>query len=156
MKAGAVACEIASLSWSMSETLSSTSRPGGSPLHRQSFEPADVRSSVRSFRSAYREKMLHDVILGIDPRLDFLPGAEAPKVQARLRLSAEGLRFRELVQDLRFEMASDLLAKSNASMAAIAELLGYSDQAVFSRAFSNRYGHPPSRLRATKYSIGQL
>ncbi len=67
------------------------------------------------------------------------------------RLFAEGLTFRKLVQDLRFEMASDLLTKSNAPMARIAEMLGYSDQAVFSRAFSNRFGHPPSRLRAMKY-----
>ncbi len=70
------------------------------------------------------------------------------------RPAAEGLTFRKLVQDLRFEMAADLLTKSNASMASIADLLGYSDQTVFSRAFSNRFGYPPSRLRTAKPEEG--
>jgi AraC-like DNA-binding protein len=63
------------------------------------------------------------------------------------RLSAESLSFKQLTQDLRFEMAREMLSKSNAPMARIAELLGYSDQTVFSRAFSSRFGYPPSRLR---------
>ncbi|MBV8112510.1 MAG: helix-turn-helix transcriptional regulator [Hyphomicrobiales bacterium] len=63
------------------------------------------------------------------------------------RLSAEGLTFKRLVKDLRFEMATDMLAKSDAPMARIAEMLGYSDQTVFSRAFSNQFGRPPSHLR---------
>ncbi|MCA3554279.1 AraC family transcriptional regulator [Aestuariivirga sp.] len=66
------------------------------------------------------------------------------------RLSAEGLTFKELVRDLRFEMACDMLAKSGAPMAQIAEMLGYSDQTVFSRAFSRHFGHPPSHLRKTQ------
>ena len=44
----------------------------------------------------------------------------------------EGLTFKELVRDLRFEMACDMLATSNAPLAQIAEMLGYSDQTVFS------------------------
>jgi AraC-like DNA-binding protein len=63
------------------------------------------------------------------------------------RLSDEGLTFKDLVRDLRFEMACDMLATSNAPMAQIAEMLGYSDQTVFSRAFSRHFGHPPSQLR---------
>jgi AraC-like DNA-binding protein len=65
-------------------------------------------------------------------------------------LSAEGLTFKQLIRDLRFEMACDMLAKSNAPMAQIAEMLGYSDQTVFSRAFSRYFGHPPSHLRKTQ------
>jgi AraC-like DNA-binding protein len=63
------------------------------------------------------------------------------------RLSDEGITFKDLVRDLRFEMACDMLARSNAPMAQIAEMLGYSDQTVFSRAFSRHFGHPPSHLR---------
>jgi AraC-like DNA-binding protein len=63
------------------------------------------------------------------------------------RLAAEGLSFKQLVADLRFEMARDLLATTSEPMARIAEMLGYSDQTVFSRAFSRRFGHPPSHLR---------
>ena len=63
------------------------------------------------------------------------------------RLSAEGVTFKHLVRDLRFEMACDMLATTNEPMARIAEMLGYSDQTVFSRAFSRRFGRPPSHLR---------
>lgn len=63
------------------------------------------------------------------------------------RLAAEGVTFRALLQDVRFEMAHELMKETEASMGRIAELLGYSDQTAFSRAFSNRFGHPPSRVR---------
>lgn len=66
------------------------------------------------------------------------------------RLSAEGLTFKRLVSDLRFEIATDLLAQSDTPMATIAEMLGYSDQAVFSRAFSSRFGSPPSQVRKVR------
>ena len=42
-----------------------------------------------------------------------------------------------------------MLTTTSAPMAQIAEMLGYSDQTVFSRAFSRRYGQPPSQLRKT-------
>jgi AraC-like DNA-binding protein len=63
------------------------------------------------------------------------------------RLAAEGLTFKQLVGDLRFEMACDMLTSTSEPMARIAEMLGYSDQTVFSRAFSRRFGRPPSHLR---------
>ncbi|HXZ17805.1 MAG TPA: helix-turn-helix domain-containing protein, partial [Roseiarcus sp.] len=66
------------------------------------------------------------------------------------RLSAQGLTFKRLVSDLRFEIATDLLAKSDAPIARIADMLGYSDQTVFSRAFSSRFGRPPSELRKAR------
>ena len=66
------------------------------------------------------------------------------------RLAAEGATFRALVQEVRFEMADELIRETDASMGRIAELLGYSDQTAFSRAFSNRFGHPPSRARGAE------
>jgi AraC-like DNA-binding protein len=66
------------------------------------------------------------------------------------RLSAEGLTFTRLVGDLRFEIATDLLEKSDAPIARIADMLGYSDQTVFSRAFSSRFGRPPSEMRKAR------
>ena len=67
------------------------------------------------------------------------------------RLAAEGLTFKRLTQELRFDLAREMLMKSNAPMARIADLLGYSDPTVFSRAFSRRFGRPPSRLRAAQH-----
>ena len=66
------------------------------------------------------------------------------------RLSAEGLTFKGLAGDLRFEIASEMLTRSDAPMARIAEMLGYSDQTTFSRAFSKRFGRPPSLIRGAE------
>ena len=51
-------------------------------------------------------------------------------------------------------MAREMLMKSNAPMARIADLLGYSDQTVFSRAFSRRFGRPPSQVRSAQHAEG--
>jgi AraC-like DNA-binding protein len=63
------------------------------------------------------------------------------------RLAAQGATFRALVQAVRFEMADELMKETDASLGRIAELLGYSDQTAFSRAFSSKFGRPPSRVR---------
>ncbi len=63
------------------------------------------------------------------------------------RLAAQGATFRSLVQEVRFEMADELMKHTDASLGRIAELLGYSDQTAFSRAFSSKFGRPPSHVR---------
>jgi AraC-like DNA-binding protein len=68
-------------------------------------------------------------------------------------LSREATTFRTLVQEMRFEIAGELMKNTNASMGAIAEMLGYSDSTAFSRAFSKRHGHPPSLVRKTSWSV---
>jgi AraC-like DNA-binding protein len=69
------------------------------------------------------------------------------------RLSAEGVAFRALVQDVRFEMADELLTRTDASMSKIAGLLGYSDQAAFSNAFAARRSCPLSAVRNKTFDL---
>jgi len=73
----------------------------------------------------------------------------------RLRLSArtidrnlkkEGVQFRELAQQIRFERASALLAEPGATVSQVAERLGFSDSSNFSRAFLRFTGVAPSSL----------
>jgi iron complex transport system substrate-binding protein len=47
------------------------------------------------------------------------------------------------------DRAKALIAETNATLSEIAEEVGYSDPAHFSRAFRRHVGVPPSRLRAS-------
>lgn len=67
------------------------------------------------------------------------------------RLHAEGLSFRDLVQEVRFELAKQLIRDTDLPLARIALLLRYSDATAFSRAFKQWNGSAPalSRLERT-------
>jgi AraC-like DNA-binding protein len=48
---------------------------------------------------------------------------------------------------VRLDVATDLLRSSSLPVSLIAEKVGYTSEAAFSRAFKNRYGMPPARWR---------
>jgi AraC-like DNA-binding protein len=63
------------------------------------------------------------------------------------RLAAEGQSFRAVVDDARRELAKQYLADRAQSLANIALLLGFSEQAAFQRAFVRWTGVTPGRFR---------
>jgi transcriptional regulator GlxA family with amidase domain len=64
-------------------------------------------------------------------------------------LKREGLQFRALSQRVRFERARELLAVHGASVSWVADQLGFTDAANFSRGFRRHCGVTPSEfLRA--------
>lgn len=63
------------------------------------------------------------------------------------RLQAEGAAFEELRDTARRDWVAQLLAQPDLSLGHIAQLLGYSDQAVLTRACQRWFGQSPSRLR---------
>ncbi|RZL90592.1 MAG: AraC family transcriptional regulator [Variovorax sp.] len=62
-------------------------------------------------------------------------------------LKKEHLQFRELSQQVRFERARELLAQGRATVSQVAEQLGFSDTANFSRAFRRHCGVTPSEFQ---------
>ncbi len=64
------------------------------------------------------------------------------------RLTAEGAPFRQVVEDLRRDMAMRYLEDRGLSLAQISYLLGYADQSAFTNAFRRWTGHSPRRFRA--------
>jgi AraC-like DNA-binding protein len=72
-------------------------------------------------------------------------------------------RFTELVgeppltylTDWRMTLASDMLAESNATVAAVARRIGYADAFGFSAAFKRVHGVSPSQHRRLAHSAGQ-
>jgi AraC-like DNA-binding protein len=63
------------------------------------------------------------------------------------RLEAEGVTFRELVNEARFLVSGQLLSGTKMEVTDIAFSLGYADPSGFSRAFQRWAGMPPSEWR---------
>ncbi len=68
------------------------------------------------------------------------------------RLKAEGTSFQAILDDVRFEMGSRFLRETRMPISEIAGTLGYSESAVFTRAFSRRSGTTPRAWRRSNLS----
>lgn len=64
-------------------------------------------------------------------------------------LQARGLRYKQVLNGLRFELAKEYLRDAQLTLPEIALLLGYAEQSVFSRAFREWAGESPMRWRKT-------
>jgi AraC-like DNA-binding protein len=63
-------------------------------------------------------------------------------------LQAEGRTFRQVTNEVRFELACDLLENTAMAISQIAALLQYSEPSAFTRAFQRWSGQPPSAWRS--------
>jgi AraC-like DNA-binding protein len=63
------------------------------------------------------------------------------------QLKAEGVSYRQLLDQTRRELAQQLLEEDRYALSQIAYLLGFSDQANFSRAFKRWTGRSPAAFR---------
>ncbi|GAD89547.1 hypothetical protein VHA01S_021_00410 [Vibrio halioticoli NBRC 102217] len=63
------------------------------------------------------------------------------------RLAKEGLVYKELIEDMTFELIVDAITEPQESLTTIANKFGYSDAAHFTRAFKRRYNLTPSAFR---------
>lgn len=70
----------------------------------------------------------------------------------RRRLAAEGHSFRSLLDEVRSALACELLSGTDLPTAAIADRLGYSESASFTRAFRRWTGMSPLRWRKAQPS----
>jgi AraC-like DNA-binding protein len=62
-------------------------------------------------------------------------------------LRNEGLAFRQIANEIRFEIACELLAKTDMALGQIAAALKYSEPSAFTRAFRRWSGQAPSEWR---------
>jgi AraC-like DNA-binding protein len=68
------------------------------------------------------------------------------------RLNAFGTSFRDLVDEVRFEIARQMLEDSSMDVTQIADMLDYADASAFTRAFRRWSGATPARWRAERGS----
>lgn len=71
---------------------------------------------------------------------------ERPWRELRKQLADKGLSFRDLVDGVRQDIFMEL-NEADESFSAIAQALGYNDQAAFNRAFKRWYGMTPTQWR---------
>jgi AraC-like DNA-binding protein len=66
------------------------------------------------------------------------------------RLQALGINFNQLLKDIRLEMALEYLDEGKLSLTDISELLGYTEQSAFSRAFKQWTEQAPKQYLKTQ------
>ena len=71
-----------------------------------------------------------------------------PTRTLRRLLAAQGTNFRELLEEVRYEISRQLLADTDMTTAEIAEALDYADASAFTRAFRRWTDSPPAAWRA--------
>lgn len=82
------------------------------------------------------------------PRLQDIASTLCMSAQTLHRhLQHEGNGYQRILDDLRRDYATELLAKQHLSIAAAAECLGFAEARSFSRAFKQWTGLPPSAVR---------
>lgn len=68
----------------------------------------------------------------------------------RRKLSAEGVTYRQLMDEMRSDMARQMLAKTRLSIDQIAERLSYADASSFGQAFRRLTGQSPVQFRKSQ------
>ena len=63
------------------------------------------------------------------------------------QLKAEGVAYKDLLAEVRMNMATSYLLETNASITALADMLGYAELSVFSNAFRKSMGVSPRAWR---------
>jgi AraC-like DNA-binding protein len=129
------------------------SLPGGDAAAR-----AALQHAARGF-DADMPRSLGERARSVAQTLLMCGGLCEPRIAAELglhsrslrrQLAAEGSSVQALIDEVRDQLARQLLAQTRLPLADIALALQYTDVASFARAFKRRIGLPPGRWRAQR------
>lgn len=133
-------------------------------MSEQQLEVATIRKRDRRSTSSDpddEDQCVQEVIATIqdllprEPSLAAVASALGLSVRTlQRRLSARGLTYRSVLDDVRRRLAEVELCRGERSIAEVSRSLGYSDPAHFVRAFRRWTGQPPSRYERSKGSGG--
>jgi AraC-like DNA-binding protein len=123
----------------------------GKPIGVISFEPAGSRAGwrVSGAESGPLSRILRSRLLSHDCSAERV--ADLFSMHCRTlnrRLSAEGTGFWAVVDEMRFEIARQMLAGTVMPFAQIAAALAFSEASAFTRAFRRWSGRTPTAWRA--------
>lgn len=122
-----------------------------------------MRDRVRELRQSIGD----DVVAVVRRQLRMMvltPNCTVALVAARMNLhvralnrelAAAGTTFLRLREEARAELACQLLESTRTGASEIAAILGYTEQASFTRAFQRWTGLPPTRWRAARKPTGR-
>jgi AraC-like DNA-binding protein len=114
-----------------------------------------IESEVRALETRARST-LHERLVPLLRALVATGGATIDRAATLLavhtrtlnrRLRERGTTFREVMEEVRFAMARQMMTDTDMPLAAIAAALDYADASVFSRAFRRWSGHSPADWR---------
>jgi len=109
--------------------------PGYPALHLEALSP-DFVGSVK--------QVLHSYICEKKFTVDFIAEAcDMGKRSLQRRLAENGTHYSEVLDQVRFDIAKQMLQDGNKSVTDISQLLGYSDATHFARAFRRIAGIAP-------------
>lgn len=101
----------------------------------------------QEFVGSLRQILRSFVLVG-DLKIETIAEATGLQVRAlQRRLAGEGLNLKNLVNQTRYQASLELISDPGIQFTEIAQHLGYSDQAHFSRAFHRWAGVSPSEYR---------
>jgi AraC-like DNA-binding protein len=107
----------------------------------ESMGPGDVVDQVR--------RVLRNLMLGGRGSLEQVASVFAVHRRTlNRRMRAHGLTFKELVEEVRYDIARQLLAETHLAVVEVAAVLEYADAASFTRAFRRWSGTTPAAWRA--------
>lgn len=127
------------------------------PVQRESAVAAFLRNAPANLLVRYRNEA--SLAAQIRRQLRRLPPGDWPGIDAlatglhlstttlQRRLQDEGLSFQRLKDELRRDLAIDLLSRSEAPVARVAEHLGFVEPSAFHRAFKKWTGVNPGAYR---------
>jgi AraC-like DNA-binding protein len=116
-------------------------------LESRAQNMADELPGIESIGSALRCVLSLDLEQGVPSVHDTARRLGLSSRTLQRRLAAEGLSFSDIVERTRADAARRLLKEQNLALVEVAELLGFSDQSAFTRAFRAWSGTTPAEFR---------
>ena len=95
-----------------------------------------------------KKAIIHDLPSGTPSEEDIARSVCLSGRTLQRRLAEENTSFRNLVLEVRRELARKYLADGHMPLAEISHILGFSDTSSFSRAFKKWTGEPPATFRS--------
>jgi AraC-like DNA-binding protein len=122
------------------------------PAERSSTLPLNASKLFSEVPSSEFAESLRQILRSYlsfgNPRIEEIADVAGMGVRTlQRRLTKDGLTYKRVVDQARFQVSSDLLYDPHVKLIDIADMLGYSDQAHFNRAFRRFAGISPGAYR---------
>jgi AraC-like DNA-binding protein len=108
------------------------------------YSPHDTAPFIQDLRRVLRIELLRDTCSAVTVARLF----SMHRRTLNRHLRVEGLAFRQVANEVRFEIACELLENTDMALSQVAAVLRYSELSAFTRAFRRWSGQAPSAWRS--------
>lgn len=117
------------------------------PGQTHTTEPVSTQVPATDFIGSLRQ-LLPSYLLDGAPSIDLVAEIADTSTRSLQRyLKTAGLNYRDLLEQVRYDIATRLLSRTDDSIMGIARTLGYADATHFARAFRRLAGVSPKQFR---------